>query len=244
MRRKQQITLVLLVLTVGAALVQASGSAQYLANGFEALFYHSIRLEESFPRLNPLGLAVEEFAKAARDEESAGEANLMLGLIYKHLDRPGTALGYFLDFAQLHPEELWVQALIGELYLEMGRLPEAERSFKLALAGDTEEETLARAQVGLGHVAFGRGQYLEAKEAYTKALEQAGDFLDARLGLGKTLYHLGEYHEAIETLEIAQLQAPRSLTMLQYLGLSYEAAGLEEKAAHTFTRLAELQRTN
>lgn len=244
MKRKQQITLVLLVLTLGAALVQASGSAQYLANGFEALFYHAIRLEESFPRLNPLGLAVEEFAKAAKDKETAGEANLMLGLIYKHLDRPGTALGYFLDFARLHPEELWVHALIGELYLDMGRLPEAERSFKQALAGVPEEETLARAQVGLGHVAFERRQYQAAKEAYAVALENAGDFLDARLGLGKALYHLGEYQEAIETLEIAQLQAPRSAAMLHYLGLSYEAAGLEEKAAHIFTRLDELQRTN
>lgn len=244
MRKRTVLTLIVLAVVSGAVLAQTSAPVDYLQNGFQALFYHAVRIEESFPRINPLGLAIEELVKAARVQSQAGEANLLLGLIYSHLQRPGTALGYYLEFAQLHPEAVWVQALIGDLYLEMGRLTEAERSYRLALEGSLEGESWARAHFGLGTVALERSQYAEAKESFSRALEEAQDFFAARLGLGQALYHLGEYEEAIEVLELAQLQAPRSLTMLEYLGLSYEAAGRGEQAAHTFARLEELRSAN
>ena len=90
-----------------------------------------------------MGIAIEEFVKAARYKDQADEANLMMGFIYYHLERPGTALGYF-GFAQAHPEEAWVQAIIGDLYAEMGRLAEAQQSYERAAASGSEEESLPR----------------------------------------------------------------------------------------------------
>ncbi len=244
MKRRTILALVMLAVVSGVVLAQTGTSVDYLQNGFQALFYHAVRVEESFPRINPLGLAIEELTKAARVHTQAGEANLLLGLIYSHLQRPGTALGYYLEFSQLHPEEAWVHALIGDLYLEMGRLSEAEKSYRKALEAAPDGETWARAYFGVGSVALERQQYQEAKEAFELALQDAQDFFAARLGLGKSLYYLGEYEAAVEVLELAQLQAPRSLSMLEYLGLSYEAVGRAEQAAHAFSRLDELRAAN
>lgn len=241
MRKRSIIAFVVLALVSGVVLAQTSRAPEYLNFGFQALLYHAVRIEESFPRINPLGLAIDEFSKAIKVPAQAGEANLMLGLVYSYLQRPGTALGYYLEFAHLHPEEGWVHALIGDLYMDMGRLSEAEERYRLALEASPEDESWARAHYGLGRVALEQGRYDQAKESFELALENAQDFFDARVGLGRALYQIGEYEQAIEALELAQLQFPRSVEMLQYLGLAYEAVGRGDQAAHVFSRLEELR---
>lgn len=243
MRKCKKIAFVLLVVIISSVWVQASGSSQFLNNGFQALFYHAVRLEETFPSVNPMGIAIEEFEKAVRESKQGGEANLMVGMIYQYLNRPGTALGYYLEFAKAHPEEVWIHSFIGDLYAEMGRLEEARRSYDKAILGAAEDEIFAQAYLGLGNTALEKGEYLQAKEAFERALTNAGDLFDARLALGKALYYLAEYEEAIDTLEKAQLQAPRSIPMFYYLGLSYEAVGRYEQAKHAFLRVEELQNT-
>lgn len=243
MKRQRTIVLVLLALILGGAFVKANTNYEFLENGFIALYYHAVRLEETFPRINPMGVAISEFEKAAKQKETAGEAQLMMGLIYQYLDRPGTALGYLIEFAELHPEETWVHSLIGDMYAEMGRIPEAEASYRRAVEGSPEETVLAQTYVGLGNAALERGDFEAAKEAFQIALDSAGDYVDARLGLGKALYFLEDYEESITTLEMAQLQAPRSTSLLYYLGNSYQAAGLLEQAEHAFARIEELAET-
>ncbi len=243
MRKFKAFALIMLVVISSAVLVQASTASLFLNNGFQALFYHAIGLEDSIPGINPVGIAIKEFEKAALDGSSGGEARLMMGLIYQYLNRPGTALGYYLEFAQEHPDEVWVHSFIGDMYAEMGRLNEAERSYEQAILGASEGEIFAQAYVGLGNTALERGHYEQAKEAFEKALNSAGGYFDARLGLGKTLYLMEEYSEAIATLEVAQMQGPRSIPMLYFLGMSYEAAGLQEQADHAFLRLDELRQS-
>lgn len=242
MKKSKVFALIMLLVISSAVLAQARDTSEFLNNGFQALFYHAVRLEEAFPKINPMGLAIEEFEKAARQGEDAGEANLMMGLIYQYLDRPGTALGYYLEFARIHPEEIWIHTFIGDMYAEMGRLEEAQKSYDTAISGADEGEIFAQAYLGLGTTALERGEYVKAKEAFELALSNSGDFFDARLGLGKTLYYLAEYEEAITTLEWAHLQAPSSISMFYYLGLSYEAVGRHEQAQNAFSRVDELQR--
>lgn len=241
MEKWNKIAAALIILMLTAVWAQADGVSEFLHNGYEALFYHSLRLEESFPTVNPIGLAIAEFERAAKEEAVAGEANLMLGLIYQYLDRPGTALGYLLHFAAAYPGELWINSLIGDLYAEMGRTDDARVFYQKALADSEPEQVFAQAYLGLGHIAYEREAYEEAKEAYCLALEDSGDYFDARFALGKTLFQLGEYEEAIATLEQAQLQAPRYAPLHYFLALSYEAAGLLEKAEHAFQRVRELE---
>ncbi|HBG00885.1 MAG TPA: hypothetical protein DDW87_04850 [Firmicutes bacterium] len=244
MRKYKRWALILSIVILGAALVQANPQSEFLDNGFQALLYHAIRLEETFPSVNPVGMAITEFEKAEREGIHSGEASLMMGLIYQYLDRPGTALGYYLKFAEQHPEEIWVHSFVGDMYAEMGRLDDAKSSYELAIAGASEEEIFAQAYVGLGNAALENGDYAQAKEAFEKALTNAGDYVDSRLGLGKAHFFLEEYAEAIEALEVAQVQAPRSATVSYYLALSYAAEGLDEQAEHAFARYDELQATN
>lgn len=241
MRKHRAWALILFMIIFGAAFVQANPQSEYLDSGFQSLLYHAIRLEESFPSVNPVGMAITEFEKAARETLTSGEANLMLGLIYQYLDRPGTALGYYLEFAQQHPEAVWIYSFVGDMYAEMGRLEDAKRSYERTVAGAGEGEIFAQAYVGLGNAALEQGDYTQAKEAFEKALTDAGDYFDARLGLGKALFFLEEYEEAIAALERAQVQAPRSTSMLHYLALSYEAQGLHNQAQHALARYEELQ---
>lgn len=243
MKKHRALVLTMILVILGGTFVQANVSSEFLNNGFAALYYHAVRLEEAFPRVNPIGMAITEFEKAASDGETVGEATLMMGLVYQYLDRPGTALGYFLEFAEHHPEQVWIHSFIGDMYADLGRVAEAEQSYRRAVTEADDEEVFTQAYVGLGNTALEQGEYAEAKEAFEKALDHAGDFFDARLGLGKALYYLEEYEEAIAILEVAQLQAPRSIAMFYYLGLSYEAAGLDDKAEHAFLRMDELRQT-
>jgi len=246
MRKRTFLILTVLALASGVVLAQVAPAADFLQNGFQFLFYHAVRLEETLLRrdVNLLALASDEFTKAVQDPSQRGEALLMLGLIYSSLQRPGTALGYYLDFAYDQPEDPWVHALIGELYAEMGLLDQAEESFRLAIQASPEGETWARAHYGLGSVALERGEYPAAKAEFELAVAAADSLVEARLGLGRALYYLGEYEGAIETLELAQLLAPRSISILEQLALAYEAAGRAEQAAHVSSRLEELRRGN
>lgn len=244
MKKLKNLAIIALILILGAFLVQAKGSSDFLANGFQALYYHSMRIEESFPGVNALGMALEEFDKAAKAGDSRGEAALMMGLIYQQLERPGTALGYYLEFAQKQPEEIWIYPLIGDLYYEMGRFEEAKTHYERALMGLEEETSFAKAYFGLGNTAFEKGDYATAKDAFEKALSDSGDYLDARIGLGKSLYYLAEYEEAVDILQYAQLQAPRQPLIHYYLGLSYEALGQLEQAEHSFKRMEELNKVS
>lgn len=239
MKKWNKLILILVVFLFGAFWVQAQGTTQFINNGFYALFYHAMQIERDFPRINPLSMAIEEFEKAIKAGDPSGESLLMMGMIYQHLNRPGTALGYYLEFAAKQPEETWVNLLIGELYEEMGRSGEASKYFAKA-SSSKEEDNFARVHYGLGNIALEQKNYLEAKEAFSEALEISGDFIDARLGLAKSLYYLEEYDEAIETLERAQLQAPRSVAVLYYLGQSYQSVGRLEQAEHSFQRMNEI----
>ncbi len=200
-----RVPLIITLLLAGTVLVFAAGSSPFLESGYQALFYHSVMMEESFPELNPISISLGEFEKAIREGKEPGEANLMLGLIYRYLNRPGTALGYLLEFARLHPNEAWANSIIGDLYFELGRSDYAQAHYEKALK--SEEEGYAQAYFGLGSIAWEKGDFPRAKEAFQKALSSSEDYLDARVALGKTLYYTENYEEALDILELGLLQS-------------------------------------
>ena len=87
MKKHRALVLTMILVILGGTFVQANVSSEFLNNGFAALYYHAVRLEEAFPRVNPIGMAITEFEKAASDGETVGEATLMMGLVYQYLDR-------------------------------------------------------------------------------------------------------------------------------------------------------------
>ncbi len=92
----------------------------------------------------------------------------------------------------------------------------------------------------MGSIFLDAQDYTAAREAFELALEEAPDFLGARVGLGISLYHLEEYEEAVEVLELTQLLDPRSVEIHHYLALTYDALGRTEQAEHTRERITQL----
>lgn len=233
-----RVVLIIVILLVGAVLAYAGSGSPFLESGYQALLYHSLMMEESFFELNPIALSLGEFEKAIREGKEVGEAHLMMGMIYRYLNRPGTALGHFLEFARIHPEQVWVNSVIGDLYFELGRNDHARQSYYKVVEGT--DEKYAQAYFGLGNIAWEKGDFPNAKEAFEQAVACSRDYLDARLALGKTLYYMEDYEEAVAVLEIGLFQSAHFAPLQYYLGLSYEAVGKTEQAEHAWSRYHEL----
>lgn len=73
MKKRTVLTLIVLAVLSGVVLAQTGVTSRNINNGFQALLYHAVRLEETFRHIDPIGMAVEEFGKAARDPAQAGK---------------------------------------------------------------------------------------------------------------------------------------------------------------------------
>ncbi|NLM39435.1 MAG: tetratricopeptide repeat protein [Firmicutes bacterium] len=234
--QKTRLTAVILVLVISLGMIaHAAGPTRFLQNSLHALVYHAMQIERLFPELDPVGAAIGELGKAIQEEE-AEEAYLLLGLIYQNLGLHERAADQYGRFLERNPQEGWVWALLGDAFLALGKYEEAEEAY----LASNEHGSYARTFYGLGSVFLDTQDYTAAKEAFEKALEEAPEFVGARVGLGISLYHLGEFEEAVEVLEFSQLMDPRSVEIHRYLALTYDALGRTEQAQHARERIAEL----
>lgn len=234
--KKTRITVLLLLLLAGMAVfVQAAGESQFIANSLQALVYNAMQIQKFFPELDPVGAAIGELDQAVLEGQTK-EAFLLLGLVYQSIGENEQAAIQYARFLQHNPDEGWAYALLGDAYFSLGEVEFAEVAYRAS----TDYGTYARSHYGLGNVHLTNQDYDSARAAFEEALEEAPEFLDARLGLGKSLYFLGSYDEALEVLELSQLIDPRSIEIHSYLALTYDALGRTEQAQHARERIAEL----
>ncbi|HHT74341.1 MAG TPA: tetratricopeptide repeat protein [Firmicutes bacterium] len=233
---KRRCTLIALVLLISLSVFfKAAGQSQYIQNGMQALVYHAMQIERFFPELDPVGAAIGEFEKAIQAGDG-DEAHLLLGLVYQNMGLDQQAAAEFQRFLRRNPEDGWAWALVGDSYLRLGEYSLAQQAY----AKSKEYGSFARSHFGLGSIFLDAQDYTAAREAFELALEEAPDFLGARVGLGISLYHLEEYEEAVEVLELTQLLDPRSVEIHHYLALTYDALGRTEQAEHTRERITQL----
>ncbi len=113
------------------------------------------------------------------------------------------------------------QALAGKVHALSART--AEEWFEIGLASDSNPDT-----------------WPQAAEAYTRALELAPDWLEARINLGATLYQLGRMEEAEAHFRAALEHDAQNATLHFNLGCVFDEQGRFEEAVTHLKRAVEL----
>jgi serine/threonine-protein kinase len=126
-----------------------------------------------------LALQLREFMKPPRTEE---------------------ALRYCLAARALRPESPGLHILLGDIWRDLGKLPDAMQAYRRALQLKPDS---ALAQYNLGSVLFESHDPSAALQAYRRAIELKPDYAEAHCNLAQILRQLGKLPEARETIRRA-----------------------------------------
>jgi tetratricopeptide (TPR) repeat protein len=124
----------------------------------------------------------------------------LLGKLYEREGDAQAAVGYYNTAHQLRPDYLPVLVSLGNIYLQLNRVDEAEGFFKRAAAMD---EASAAAQYGLGQAALSKRSYAGAVKYLEKALRLAPE-------ANRLHYALAMAHRGLGDMEKAQSHLSQS----------------------------------
>jgi len=142
-----------------------------------------VNLAACYFELGDVALA-EQYAREAvanSPEDAAARSNL--GVIYETQDRLYEAIRAYKESLEIDPHQSDVLISLGSAYMRQNRLKLAVSAFEIA----TEEDPLAIAPwEQIGSCQYRMGQYIDAEEAYLRALElhESGGSAAAYRGLG------------------------------------------------------------
>jgi len=119
----------------------------------------------------------------------------------------------------------------GSELLKQGKLDDAQKVFRAALALDTENARVL-ALLGLSH--FRAGQFGDARPIYEQLVERTPTDASHRLNLGLVYLKLGDSDRAISSLEASRALDPSQGRAVSYLGLAYARAGRYAEAYRAF----------
>jgi tetratricopeptide (TPR) repeat protein len=193
----------------------------------------------SYLRENNSTLALQEFQKALAIDSRNPDVYVGLGRAYHLKKAYAEAEKQYLQALKIRPDDPLTENNLGALYLDMERLDDAARHFGRAAAN----LTFPNAEVsyaGLGYAHFLKGEYLEAIDAYKKALAQNIRYAQAHQRLGETYYAMGKTDRAIgEFRQALDLNGNDVLAHFQ-LGLAYVKLGETAKAAASLQKVLRL----
>ena len=110
------------------------------------------------------------------------------------------AINYYDAARQLRPDYLPVFVSLGNIYLQLNRLDEAEANFKRALEIN---ENIAAAQYGLGQAALSKRSYADAARYLEKALSLAPESNRLHYALAMAYRGLGKMDQAQSHLALS-----------------------------------------
>lgn len=171
---------------------------------------------QSALRLNPKGPSVlARLGELALDEKRYAEATRYLNDALKH--RPdANKLHYSLAMAYRGTGEITLARSHLEKYGKVGVQPPDPLKEKLQKLA-----TGYRVHLLAGKLAFSVGRYVEAEEAYRKAIAASPDQPGAYIDLGTTLGNMGKYKEAFNQFKAALKLAPENVTVHFNMGSLY-----------------------
>jgi len=154
------------------------------------------------------------YARAIQVYQKAIERNLITDQMYSRLGRDELRL-HQLDKAidamvranQMNPTDLDNLRNLGTAYLQMGRVDDAEKSFK---AITVQNGSYAAAWNGLGLVSIQRNDANSARGDFEKALEVGPDEVEPLLNLGLLYKKAGDNRQAVHYFETFLAKAPKS----------------------------------
>lgn len=183
------------------------------------------------------------------------------------------AVQVFEQLIRAFPEDLDHRIRLGNIYLEMGNLPAAERVLLQALRTDAKHpevlyalgiacyqsedfdralfymqqlagKRMPKVHYSLGLVYWRRGELGNAERHLKLALEYQPGHVDAALALSQTLLRQDKATEAVPIMRDLAAQAPEDSAVRYTLGVVLVAAEHWEGAVLTFQTVLQLQPDN
>lgn len=153
-----------------------------------------------------LAEAADAFAQAIRVKPDLPDAHYNLGKAYYELGRFPKAITHYETAKLLAPWDLPAFIMLGNLYVDQGKLSDAEREFRLAVAAvrpETDRTLTARAYYNLGNTLARQNRIPEAMEEYRRSIAAHPKYPNGYYGLGWALQQLQRYQEALDALTTA-----------------------------------------
>lgn len=137
------------------------------------------------------------------------------------------------------PETMRFQSQLGQLYLERGRLEDAEKALREAarLAPDS-----AHAAVDLARVLMRQGKHVESREQFARALETGGDPVATQLAVATGHAALDQLDLALGHFAEAARLSPESVRPYLAMGEIFERLGRIPRALAAFEDATALDR--
>ena len=172
-------------------------------------------------------------AQALRQLGRAEESRQILEQ-FRRLDREEGKIRKQLRILDNAPDDHEARAMLGLLYTQQGRYPEAAEAYRLAtrLAPDS-----MRYHNNLGNALLRLEEYDKAIEAYTEALHLDSEYVRAYYNLGLAHFHRQRFALARQALLQARQRHPEDADVNYYLGLLYAREGDFEQAAEVFEQV-------
>ncbi len=200
----------------------------------KACYYHGLLLY----MLGEKAKATELITKAIDGEMKKTPLNVSLALVHLregNLEEAMTVLHEILNAGYASPDVLY---FVGEVYLRMDHLDEAESFLRKSLEGNP---SFLRAREKLAHVLMKKGRLEEAEELL-ETLET--DFADLYKIKGDIKFHRGDIDSALsfyrKSLEVNSEYGEAVLS----LAMTLRKKGMEEEAERVLQRLIEVDPEN
>ena len=126
-----------------------------------------------------------------------------------------------------------LQIHLGKVYYQLGLYDKAEECFNQVLSIYPKEGSV---YFLLGIVLKNKMLYMEAKNAFLKAIKYGSNQKEEHLGLAEIYTRQGEWSKAIHEYKQILHIAPNNFVAHYFLGLIYELQGNESEAIQELTR--------
>lgn len=136
-----------------------------------------------------------------------------------------------------NPRLNMVYAALGDLYLRTGRMADADRAYRRALAINSQD---VEAMAGLATVSRQRQDLAEAERLLTLAIEAQPGNWRAINNLGRFLFSLGRFEEAAETYRRVVFLDPDNFRARGNLGSALTMAGDFEAGRQVYEEALEI----
>jgi tetratricopeptide (TPR) repeat protein len=166
-------------------------------------------------------------AQGKPSDKALADAYGELGLVFQAQSLAPPAEAAYRDARLLAPHDARWPYLLGHLYNDTSRVPEAISSFEAALAIDGRDSPTL---LSLGEVYLQHGDFDKARAMYARLGESKDAQAASLAGLGKVAFATHRYQEAIDDLEQALKLSPASSHLRQPLAMAYRELGDNEKA--------------
>jgi len=171
--------------------------------------------------------AFDAIAASNPDDARLGQAYGELAMTYHAQDLVAPAEIAYKDAHLLAPRDPRWPYLLGHLYNDASRVPEATRAFESALDVAGSDAPILQS---LGQVYLQQGEFDKAKALFDRLLKDPKSRAAALAGLGKVELAKREYAPAIAHLEEALKLSPDSTRLRQPLAMAYQGAGDRARA--------------